>query len=256
MYSIIKGFILKIVSRKVLFKNEYALRYLYSLFHTGNKYQCNICNKKLRFFVKMNEDRICPRCGSLQRTRRLWQLLNEKFLREDIKVLDFSPSRSIYRLMKNKNFSYVSSDLSGDFISDVSYDIRSIDSGNENYDLTICYHILEHIDEDIDAMSELYRVLKKGGVCLIQTPFKEGEIYEDNSIISPEQREIHFGQSDHVRIYSINSLTNRLERVGFKVEKRNFIERYENIHGFSEKETVLICYKPKREVALSDSVNK
>jgi SAM-dependent methyltransferase len=204
-----------------------------------------MCNKKLRVFVKMGNDRLCPRCGSIQRTRRLWQILNDEFLTNQQKVLDFSPSRSIYRVMKKGVFIYVSSDLSGDFISDTSYDIRNIDSPEENYDLIICYHILEHIDSDTMAMKELWRVLKKGGYCLVQTPFKEGDIFEDYSKTTPKEREIYFGQSDHVRIYSINGLKNRLENVGFEVEVRNFKEKPENIYGFSESETVLICSKPE-----------
>lgn len=245
MYSSIKRFVLKIIPKTVLFSYEYQLRYLYYLAYVGNRYQCNICNSKLRNFVKMGNDRLCPRCGSIQRARRLWQILNDKFLINQQKILDFSPSRSIYRVMKKGDFFYVSSDLSGDFLSDTSYDIMNIDSHAESYDLIICYHILEHIDNDIMAMKELWRVLKNDRYCLVQTPFKEGEIFEDYSITTPKEREIYFGQSDHVRIYSINGLKNRLENVGFEVEVRNFIEKPENIYGFSERETVLICYKPE-----------
>lgn len=147
--------------------------------------------------------------------------------------------------MKKGNYSYLSSDLSGDFLSDISYDIQHIGSVNECFDLIICYHILEHIDDDIMAMKELWRVLKKDRHCLIQTPFKSGDIFEDDTIKTPEKREQFFGQSDHVRIYSINGLRNRLEDVGFKVETKNFTEKFDNVHGFSENETVLICYKPK-----------
>jgi len=211
----------------------------------GNKYQCNICGKKIRSFIHIHDDRLCPRCGSLQRTRRLWKILDHEFLDNKPRILDFSPSRSIYRLMKKRNFFYISSDISGDFISDVSYNIKNIESANDSFDLIICYHILEHIDDDIKAMSELWRILTKGGYCIIQTPFKEGEIYEDNAISSPEEREKHFGQSDHVRIYSINGLTKRLENTGFQVEIRNFSEKYVNINGLNETETVLICQKPK-----------
>ena len=147
--------------------------------------------------------------------------------------------------MKKGDYEYVSSDISGDFISDVSYDIKDIDSADRSFDLMICYHILEHIDDDLKAMSELWRVLKKGGYCIVQTPFKEGAIYEDDSITLPEEREKHFGQSDHVRIYSAEGLRSRLERAGFRVEVRNYTEKYENVHGFNEQETVLICHKPK-----------
>lgn len=145
--------------------------------------------------------------------------------------------------MKKRDYDYIASDISGDFISDVKYDITDIDSENNSFDLIICYHILEHIDDDIKAMKELFRVLKSRGHCIIQTPFKNGEIYENNSIVTPAEREKHFGQSDHVRIYSINGLRNRLEKVGFQVEEKNYKEEHQNYTGFNEKETVLICKK-------------
>lgn len=247
MYQEIKHFFLKLIPRKVLFRYEYPFRYLYYLLYIGNGFKCNICHKTISSFVKINNDnRLCPRCGSFQRVRRLWQILNDyELLKDNYKILDFSPSRSIYRVMKKGNYSYLSSDLSGDFLSDISYDIQHIGSVNECFDLIICYHILEHIDDDIMAMKELWRVLKKDRHCLIQTPFKSGDIFEDDTIKTPEKREQFFGQSDHVRIYSINGLRNRLEDVGFKVETKNFTEKFDNVHGFSENETVLICYKPK-----------
>ncbi len=245
MYTRIKKIILKFIPRKYLFRYEYLIRYVYYLNFMGSKFQCNICDKKLSGFIQINNDMICPRCGSIQRDRRLWQLLSDEFLINDITILDFSPSRSLFRVMKRGDHRYESTDLSGDFLSDKSYDIKNIDSGNENYDLIICYHVLEHIDEDSKAMSELLRVLKKDGCCIIQTPFKNGEIYENYSITSPEEREKHFGQSDHVRIYSVDGLKNRLMKVGFQVEIKNYFRKDPNINGFSEKETILICKKYK-----------
>ena len=243
MDSGIKSFISKIIPRRLLFTYEYKLRYVYYLFYKGNTYQCTICKKKLSDFVTLKNDRLCPRCGSLQRTRRLYKILTDEFLTSETKILHFSPSRSIYRLLKN-NHNYLSSDLSEHFFSDVSFDITKIDSADETFDLIICYHILEHIEDDYKAMQELFRVLKTTGTCIIQTPFKEGVIYEDATITSPEDRKRHFDQSDHVRIYAVKGLQTRLEHAGFCIEVREFALEYENESGFSPKEKVLICKKP------------
>lgn len=244
MYLRIKRFILNIVPKYILFKYEYSFRYFNYLFFIGNKYECNLCDKNLSNFILLNNDRLCPRCGSLGRTRRLWQILKDEFLHEGIKILDFSPSRSIYRVMKD-NPNYLSSDLSGEFLSKVAFDITKIDAENESYDLIICYHILEHIEDDIQGMKELLRILKQGGICIIQTPFKVGEIFEDYSIKSPKEREKHFGQDDHVRIYSVEGLKDRLEHAGFHVTIKHFVNDYENLYGFSKDETILICNKTK-----------
>ena len=189
-----------------------------------------------------NGNLVCPVCGSLPRTRRLWKLLNENYLKPEIKVLDFSPSRALYRkLKKNKNIHYFPTDFENEFLADYCFDINNIDSESESFDLIICYHILEHIDSDQQAMKELFRVLKTDGTCLIQTPFKDGETYEDFSIKTKEDRLKHFGQDDHVRIYSISGLKERLEKSGFLVDVQTFPK--DDFFGLSENEHILVCSK-------------
>ncbi len=89
-------------------------------------------------------------------------------------------------------------------------------------------------------MNELYRVLKKGGSCIIQTPFKDGEIYEDDSIKTAEDRLKYFGQEDHVRIYSLDGLEKRLNQSGFDVNIEQFNEEENNYNGFNPTEYLLI----------------
>src|SRR5690606_10679009 len=158
------------------------------------------------------------------------------------KVLHFSPSRSVYRLLKkNPDIHYFSTDYEDEFLADYRYDITQIPAENEFFDLIICYHILEHIENDKKAMEELQRVLKPSGICIIQTPFKEGEIYEECSKKTQKERMEAFGQEDHVRIYSVEGLRKRLIESGFQnVEIKTFPK--EERFGFME-ETVLIAKK-------------
>jgi len=109
--------------------------------------------------------------------------------------------------------------------------------------LIICYHILEHITDDYQAINELFRVMKKGASCIVQTPFKDGDIYENPSIINELERLKHFGQKDHVRIYSVNGLKERLTQAGFRVDIKQFNELEDNKFGFKVSEKVLICTK-------------
>lgn len=245
MYNQIKHLLRKIIPRKFIFKHEQLFRGIYYQFYRGENYNCNLCNKKLRKFIQIeNGDRLCPNCGSSSRDRRLWQLLDSEFLRMNMKILDFSPSRSIYRRLKKQPFiSYTSSDLSGDFLSEVRYDITKITAGVESYDLVICYHVLEHIENDIRAMEEIHRVLKNNGTCLVQTPYKDGEIYEDHAIKTEKDRLKHFGQKDHVRIYSVKGLKERLTSCSFDVEAKEFKVENDNLYGFESNETILICKK-------------
>ena len=59
----------------------------------------------------------------------------------------------------------------------------------EKYDMIICYHVLEHIDNDKQAMKEMMRILKPHGKCIIQTPYKEGKIHEDEEEAAEEEED-------------------------------------------------------------------
>jgi SAM-dependent methyltransferase len=247
MYESIKGIIKSIIPQKFLIANEGWIRYInYKLLYQGHQFKCPVCNSGLKNFILLtNGETLCPKCGSLARNRRLWSILEQAFLKGGNKILDFSPSRSLYRKLKSiSSINYTSTDFAGEFIADLRFDITQIDSPDNSFDVIICYHILEHIPNDKKAMKELWRVLKKGGTCLIQTPLKEGKIYEDWSITSEKERKIHFGQEDHVRVYSINGLMERLSDAGFQVDLKKFVEASDNYFGFKEEEYVYFATKP------------
>ncbi len=219
MYKLLKNALRSLMPNKVLFLLEVPLRKVVSLFYRGSEYFCPICDSHLKTFIEQGNERVCPACGSLERTRFLWELLRKYDLKDGVSILDFSPSRSFYRKMKSsKQFKYIASDLSEDFIADEKFDITKIELESGSIDIIICLHVLEHVLDDRKAMGELYRVLKPDGVCIVQTPYKEGDIYENYSIITSEDRLKHFGQQDHVRIYSVNGLCQRLRDVGFSCQ--------------------------------------
>ncbi len=249
MYQTAKSLVRALLPQSVLFRAEVGLReILYRLRYKGNRFVCNICAAQLAGFLPLhNGERLCPRCGSMPRNRRLWQILTKEITLSGKAVLDFSPSRCLFRAMRQQTnlYEYLSSDFENEFIADVRYDITAIPEPDNRFDLVICYHVLEHIAADAQAMRELYRVLRRGGVALIQTPFSDRDTYEDATIISPENRETHFGQRDHVRIYNATDLSARLRSVGFEVEQRVYATLAESDlkNGFNVGETVLICRK-------------
>ncbi|WP_291113554.1 class I SAM-dependent methyltransferase [Flavobacterium sp. UBA6135] len=243
MYNIIKKNVYKLIPKRVLIQNEQLIRKMISFFYKGNTNLCTICNSKLKHFIEQKEKgKLCPNCGSLPRNRRLWTLLNNEYLQKDMLIIDFSPSRCLYRKLKKiKTINYIASDLSDDFIAEYNYDITNINAKENQFDLIICYHILEHVIEDSKAIKELRRVLKQDGKILIQTPFKEGNIYENFAITKPEERLKHFGQEDHVRIYSIEGLKSRLEQESLKVEIRDY-KNYDDYLGLVP-EVILVVSK-------------
>jgi len=127
MYTKIKKAVKAILPQSFMFKHEMKLRSIYYLFFRGEKYYCNICNHGLRKFIEVQDgDKLCPRCGSLARNRRLYEVIQNGYLKKNDTVLDFSPSRNLFRVLReNKNIKYISTDFSGEFLSDHHYDITT-----------------------------------------------------------------------------------------------------------------------------------
>jgi SAM-dependent methyltransferase len=246
MYEAIKKLAKRFLPKQLLLKNELFLRKLLAFRYRGDRVGCNVCGSKFSGFLRLeNGELLCPACGSLPRNRRLWKLLQDEQLLHG-NILDFSPSRCLARNMRaQKSIRYISSDFVGEFEAEKAYDITAIAAPSGQFDLVICYHVLEHVIADQLAMRELHRILNPGGKALIQTPFKDGGIYEDPKIATPAARLAHFGQEDHVRVYSANGLVERLVNAGFSVESRLFKAGTESDHffGMKENETVLIATK-------------
>jgi ubiquinone/menaquinone biosynthesis C-methylase UbiE len=86
-------------------------------------------------------------------------------------------------------------------------------------DCVVCSHVLEHVDDN-KALKEIYRVLKPGGVALIMLPIIEGwhQTYENAEVTTPKARQLHYGQSDHLRYYGAD-VRDRIRAAGFVLDE-------------------------------------
>lgn len=167
----------------------------------------------------------CPACGASDRDR-LYALYFQKEISEvkvGFKLLDIAPSRSLQNFIQTKypDTNYRSADLMMAGVNDV-VDITQMDIYEDNnFDFFICSHVLEHIQDDRKAMSELYRVLRPGGKGIAMVPIMLSleEDYENPEITTPEGRWKHFGQDDHVRMYSKPGFIDKLTSTGFLVHQ-------------------------------------
>lgn len=218
-------FLVRRIPRPVLIKCSGVFSVVAKPFYKGDKVECPICNSHFRKFLpygnKGIDNRLCPKCLSLERHRLIWFYLKQcsAFFSENLKMLHIAPEQPfIKRFKKMDNLEYKTADLVSP-IADMHFDVMKIPLPDNLYDVIICNHVLEHVENDIAAMKELYRILKSGGWAILQVPIdcKRESTYEDFSITDPKERERTFGQYDHVRIYG-NDYASRLESAGFTVE--------------------------------------
>lgn len=203
-----------------------------SIFYIGNKVECPVCNSKYRKFLpygrstSSRENALCPSCLSLERHRLMALYMKRKtnFYTANLKVLHVAPEYCfIDRFEQMKNLDYITADIESP-LAKVKMDIHQIPFPENTFDVAICNHVMEHVDDYILAMSELHRVLKPGGWALIQSPqdMKYEVTYEDPTITDPKEREIHFLQNDHLRLFGRN-YGRELEKGGFKVTEDRFV---------------------------------
>jgi ubiquinone/menaquinone biosynthesis C-methylase UbiE len=130
----------------------------------------------------------------------------------------------IDRFERMKNLDYITADIESP-LAKVKMDIHAIPFPDNTFDVAFCNHVMEHVDDYVKATSELHRVLKPGGWAIIQSPqdMSRASTYEDASITDPREREKHFWQNDHLRLFG-RDYALELAKGGFKVTEDRFVQ--------------------------------
>jgi SAM-dependent methyltransferase len=211
----------------------------------GNRYSCTYCGRSYRrlmhqgvraqVFKKhrvsgagLRKNVRCPNCGSNHRSRllHLFFELRTDIYRRAVRILHVAPKRELAQVFGARdNIDYVCGALFPDRFADfdaVEVDVTQIGFGNDQFDVVICNHVLEHVREDGKAMRELFRVLRPGGFAVLQVPLALDlkATLEDPSIVDAEGRKRAYGQKDHLRLYGLDYF-DRLADAGFEVSRDN-----------------------------------
>jgi SAM-dependent methyltransferase len=202
------------------------------LWYIGKGKECPLCGCRRRKFlpygyVTQRENALCPNCLALERHRTLWLwLLRESDIGRGAmalpRLLHVAPEvalmRKFHKIYAAQPADYVTADLESP-LADLHFDIQHIPLEDESFDAVICNHIMEHVEDDLQAMREILRILRKGGWGVILSPvdMQREETFEDDSITDEAERTRIFGQYDHRRVYG-RDYADRLRSVGFEVE--------------------------------------
>lgn len=203
--------------------------------HNSRNVRCEYCGWEGNSFYVMNVpsgnryDVLCPRCGSMDRYRLLLMYLRQTtgFFSQQARVLDIGPAPAFQKMcLAQENLNYVSIDLNSS-LAMIRADITRLCFADDSFDVVICYHVLEHVRDDMRAMREVHRVLSPDGFAILQVPISE-RLEETVEYGEPRKAE-----SGHVRMYG-RDYPLRLGDAGFKLHEDDFafqlnretIERY------------------------------
>jgi hypothetical protein len=250
LIKLVKSAIPKIIKKNIL-------RYIYwsrARKFSGSKYYCPVCKYQLNSFTSLSslcngkfvadvningemhkvdgyetfnvENFICPVCSAQDKARLYAIYLNKKLCEseshERIKLVHFAPEAGLHQFLKwDQRINYRSADLLREEVDDRVDITNMLIYPDESLDAFICSHILEHIPDDKRALSELYRTLKVGGWGIIMAPIllTIEHTYDDSEKVTEEERLLHFGLEDHIRIYSKNDFIDLLAGSGFIVRQ-------------------------------------
>ena len=235
-------FLLNKLPRPLLIRLSYIFKFFAPLLYKGNKVTCPVCERNFSKFLSYGSDIahrenvLCPYDLTLERHRLMWLYLKNEsnFFTANLNVLHIAPEQCFYhRFRAQKNINYLTGDLVSP-LADMHFDLHHIPLEDNRFDVVFCNHVLEHVDDAMQCMKEIFRVMKPGAWAILQVPqdFNRDLTYEDKTIISPEEREKHFWQKDHVRLFG-KDYPEWLKKAGFEVQEFNpntkfdteFIER-------------------------------
>lgn len=247
---------------------EWLRRTKFRLKFPGERYTCNVCGLRMERFMNggidlpvliekqvvgggARGDVHCPRCYCSDRERLLVAYISDNIALENLRVLHVAPEKHLYNFLKNEGAEVVMADLVPENYSRLGkvekVSLTDIPYSEESYDVVMANHVMEHIADDRIAMSEIYRVLSRGGLAILQVPHSRviPTTEEDLTVDCEMERERLYGQPDHVRLYELGDYVERLLSVGFAVEvvEPSSLERYSEF-AINPSESIVVCRKP------------
>lgn len=143
----------------------------------------------------------------------------------DIGSFDGSISYHLSRLISGLDITTVDVEESGlrlaseKGLKTVNASVQQLPFANNSIDAVLCLDLIEHVQDDNEAVSEMSRVLKNQGVLILSTPKEKGVSFPGMS----EQQIADLNKTwGHVRLgYSLEQLDAMLRRYDLIIEKKS-----------------------------------
>lgn len=163
----------------------------------------------------------CPHCRSTDRDRHLWMYLTAGGLTDCLSgaaILHLAPERPLEVLIEARGPArYERGDLQPVQPHHQRLDVQALPFNDASFDLVIANHLLEHVTDPMQALSELYRVLRPSGVLVAQTPYAPGlaRTFEMTTPVTADFAALFYGQDDHRRLFG-GDITDWFHAAGFE----------------------------------------
>ena len=242
----------------------------------GKQKHCNVCNNSFFnyipyrggakdiscFLIELDmigsdvENFSCPYCGAHDRTRHIFlffEKLNFWKSFEHKRVLHISPEIHLYNKIQEINYEeYIKGDIDANRYENIKnmqrVDLTQINFPDNYFNIVMANHVLEHIPNYSLALNEIYRVLDKDGVAVLQTPYSNllYHTIEDPNINTDELRLKYYGEKDHYRIFGLDFFES-LKNAGFNLDVKkhtDYITKSETFkYGVNSKENLILIRK-------------
>ncbi len=192
-----------------------------------NPRECNICGWAGREFYPNTGPgyhepaTVCPGCSSQDRHRSLLALLaaTTTLFAPATRVVEVAPMRGFESLLRlQQEIDYTSFDLARHAME--RGDITAMRFPTGSVDYFICFHVLEHIPYEDLALAEIHRVLKPGGVTVLQVPV-DWDVPATREYPAPDPRDV-----GHVRRHGAD-FPERIASAGFDVTRRSVLDVFD-----------------------------
>ncbi len=192
--------------------------------HVGWRRYCPVCESHLRAFVahrndpEMQFDSLCPVCACKCPHRCDWLFIQDYCRRASgrLRLLHVAPEPHLgRRLAALTNVDYVCGDIVAG-IGDVRLDICRLPFADASFDLICCCHVLMMLPDDAPAIAEMFRVLRPGGIAVIENPVATGVGTLEPA--TAEERLELFKDETILRLYG-DDYRERLSAAGFVLDE-------------------------------------
>jgi SAM-dependent methyltransferase len=217
----------------------------------GRRKECYVCGRTFHHFTRYRNGRGkgsefleklnvvgsdidnfgCMYCGSHDRERHLFMFFDKLELWDKMKkakVIHFAPEKNLQKKIGEQSPSkYIKADLRPQAGDVEKIDATQIPYDDNSFDVLIANHVLEHIQDHSKALSEFYRILRPGGIAILQTPYSKllKNNFEDENINTDALRMFFHREPDHVRIFGEYQFLKSIEKTGLHLQ----IKRHEDL---------------------------